>query len=330
MSDAGRERGRGEGGEAAAPPPAARRPFKPRARSGGAGRWPARLPGGRCPARPLTPPRAGLPPRLRPPASRRAGRGGGPGRRAVRGSARPCLRGRRRRAERPCAQRGALSATMRRLPLPCLLLLPPLLLLLPAEVRPSCGRRGAAAPAPAAPAWRGRCAAGLGLCPAAAPPVPAAEGRAGSAGGRAVARAGRCSPGAGAPRPPPVPRPAAAGAVLRFNPAVQPRGSFRGMRLPRLFSWVKAALGTTGTAPVRPVLEPALLVSVLVNYVNGVYVVAGSLRVARSGGAHHPRGYSFRDQRGVSPGRRCRGAERAALAVPGSRSAGGLGQRAWL
>ncbi|XP_063254208.1 receptor-type tyrosine-protein phosphatase eta [Prinia subflava] len=93
----------------------------------------ARLSGGRCPARPLTPPRAGLPPRLGPPASRRAGRGGGPGRRAVRGSARPCLRGRRRRAERPCAQRGALSATMRRLPLPCLLLLPPLLLL--AEVR---------------------------------------------------------------------------------------------------------------------------------------------------------------------------------------------------
>ncbi|XP_071283880.1 receptor-type tyrosine-protein phosphatase eta-like isoform X6 [Agelaius tricolor] len=73
-------------------------------------------------------------PRPRPPASRRAGRGGGPGRRAVRGSARPCLRGRRRRAERPCAQRGALSATMSRLPLPCLLLLlPPLLL--PAEVR---------------------------------------------------------------------------------------------------------------------------------------------------------------------------------------------------
>ncbi|XP_077036024.1 receptor-type tyrosine-protein phosphatase eta isoform X5 [Agelaius phoeniceus] len=73
-------------------------------------------------------------PRPRPPASRRAGRGGGPGRRAVRGSARPCLRGRRRRAERPCAQRGALSATMSRLPLPCLLLLLPLLLL-PAEVR---------------------------------------------------------------------------------------------------------------------------------------------------------------------------------------------------
>lgn len=79
---------------------------------------------------------------------------------------------------------------MRRLPLPCLLLLLPPLLLLPAEVRPSCERRGAAAPAPAtaAPARlggggrRGRCAAGLGLCPAAAPPVPPVEGRAGEAG----------------------------------------------------------------------------------------------------------------------------------------------------
>lgn len=50
------------------------------------------------------------------------------------------------------------------------------------------------------------------------------------------------------------PRPAAAGAVPGFNPAVQPRGSFRGMRLPRLFSWVNAALGTAGTAPFFPVL----------------------------------------------------------------------------
>lgn len=50
------------------------------------------------------------------------------------------------------------------------------------------------------------------------------------------------------------PRPAAAGAVPGFNPAVQPRGCFRGMRLPRLFSWVKAALGVAGTTPVSPVL----------------------------------------------------------------------------
>lgn len=116
-------------------------------------------PAATAPFAPSLRPALGLPPRLRPPASRRAGRGGGPGRRAVRGSARPCLRGRRRRAERPCAQRGALSATMRRLLLPCLLLLPPLLLL-PAEVRPSCGRRGAAAPAPAAAAAGRRWPAG--------------------------------------------------------------------------------------------------------------------------------------------------------------------------
>lgn len=156
-------------------------------------------PAASAPLSPLTPPSAGLPPRLRPPASLRAGRGGGPGRRAVRGSARPCLRGRRRRAERPCAQRGALSATMRRLPLPCLLLL-----LLPAEVRPSCGSRGAAAPAPAAaaPARRGRCAAGLGLCPAAAPP---AEGRAREAGGPRCGPAGASLTWGGIPAASPCP-----------------------------------------------------------------------------------------------------------------------------
>lgn len=44
--------------------------------------------------------------------------------------------------------------------------------------------------------------------------------------------------------------------------------------------------------------------SLLVDYVSRVYVIRGSLRIARAAGAHHPLGYGFRDQRGVSPGKR--------------------------
>lgn len=105
---------------------------------------------------------------------------------------------------------------MRRLllpiPLPCLLLLlPPVLLILPAEVRPRRGERsrareaGVPAPRPlaAAPAPAGRCPGGgtrrsgrrrvsggagvrpeLGLCPAAVPLVPPREGRGGWGGRR--------------------------------------------------------------------------------------------------------------------------------------------------